>query len=453
MIALYLAQTHVPGTELAVCLSLLPALFAMFQLDIFLWRLRAADERPLATSMLSGVNCAGILTAIWTVVSPEQVDRVIGGAFFAVAAFQVVLGRALWVLSASEPNRHLSVSFYSQGSMAAALGFPVAFDRAAVVLGWSAQALTLVWFVRHVRSVLLRAKVPLLLAGGLVYIAWYFASPDMLEGSTVLGLHVVTRMWLAAGVALAGAVAAWLFARWYTQSTWRLERAMGEVSAALGTCGAVIAVATLVALEPQALQWVWVTVAAAACLGLLSYRARVLRLPGLMVPALAVVAVLIVHDLSSGQSSRLLPQDWQLGPITCGHLLPAGLALAMLSFWNAWLLRHAATTRDLPADPAEWICAAGTACVCLVLRDQLGDDNPAYAVIGAAAAALAIVLAACAGTGPPSPPGRRSPGAWRRSTGPWLRRSSSAGTRPVRSPRSGRTLRPCSTRPSPARLS
>ena len=390
LIGMYLGTTHRPGTELGVCLSLLPALFVMFQLDVFFWRLRRPDVSPHFASLLSGLNCAGILLAVWATVSRDQVDHIVGTAFFAVAAFQVILARVLWILSSTDGNRHLSISFYGQASTAAALGFPIAFDRSAIVLGWSAQALTIAWLVRHVRSIVLRAKVPVLLAAAIVYIVYFFDQPYMLEGRAAAGFHFVTRMWLAGAIALAGGVTAWLFGRWYAQSTWWLERSLGEVCAALATISGVIAGATLLSPTPQALQWVCVTMAGGLCLGLLSYSAKVLRLPALMAMALIAAAVLIVHDMSLDFGAVFQGQPWKVGPVDCGDLLPVGLVLSALAFWNAWLLRHAATTRYLPADPAEWLAAAATAATCLVLWHQFGDDSPAYAVIAGTLAALVL---------------------------------------------------------------
>lgn len=390
LIAIYLGMTHTPGTELGVCLSLLPVLFVMFQLDVFSWRLRKPEASPHFASLLSGLNCAGILLAIWASVSAEQVDHIVGTAFFAVAAFQVILARALWVLSSTDGNRHLSISFYGQASTAAALGFPVAFDRSAIVLGWSAQALTIAWLVRHVRSVVLRAKVPALLAAAIIYIVYFFDQSYMLEGAAVMGLHLVTRMWLAGAIALAGAATAWLFGRWYKQSSWWLERSLGEVCVVLAAIAGVIAGATVLSPTPQALQWVWVTMAGALCLGLLSYPASVLRLPALMAMTLAAAAALIIHDMSLYSGAVFQGQPWKLGLVDCGPLLPVGLALTVLAFWNAWLLRHAATMRHLPADPAEWLAAFATVGTCLVLCHQFGDDSPAYAVIAGTLAALAL---------------------------------------------------------------
>ncbi len=389
LIAAWLSSAHRPGTELPASLSFLATLFVLYQLDMFSWRLRTPAETSRIIGMLSGLNCSAVLLAVWMLVSPDQVARIVGTAFFAVAGLQVILARALWMMSDGEQNRRVAISFYGQASMAAAVGLPIAFDRQLIGLGWAAQALTITWLVRHVRAVALRLKVPLLLLAGIVYIAIYFQDPFMTEGL------LSARCWLAVVLCAAGAVSAWLFACWYRQSDWMLDRQLGEVCAALASAAAVIAGATLASSAPSFDLWVMMVAAVAAGLGLLSYKASVLRLPLLMSRTLLAAAVLVaVGAQGSIGTSALDSQPYVFGPVTCGLLLPTGLLLVVLYFWNAWLVRHAATTRHISGSLAECIAAAATAGLLLVLHNQLADNSPAYAVLAATGAALLLAMVA-----------------------------------------------------------
>lgn len=389
LIAIWLLTTHRPGAELAACLSLMPALFVLHQLDMFYWRIRQPADPSYIINTLSGLNCSAILLAVWQVVQEQQVAAIAGTAFFAVAALQAALACALWVLSSAEQNRRVSITFYGQASMAAAVGFPVAFERMLVVAGWAVQAVTLGWLVRYVKAIGLRLKVPALLIACLVYISIYFYEPFMTAG------YISVRCWLAGIVALASGVTAYLFALWYTRSSWTLDRVLGEICTALAAIAGVIAGATLLSHEPSLVLWIWLTAGAAACLGLLSYRAAALRMAALMAMALMTATVLVLLGMSDAvHAPDLTVQAHTLGPVSWSLLLPIGVVLSGLAFWNAWLARQTILTQDAGALLDELLSAVATLGLLLVLRDQLADDSPAYAVLAATVVSLVLAILA-----------------------------------------------------------
>ena len=162
------------------------------------------------------------------------------------------MGRLLWTHRDSEQNRRVAISLYAQGSLAAPLGLPVAFDRFLIVLGWSAQAVTTAWLVRHVRSIWLRLGIVGLLAASILYILGNYREPFLLDGPELLGLRTWPgRIWLSAVVALAGGVSAYLLARDYSRSQWRLDRAIAEICTLLATLAAIMAAATLLLEMPR----------------------------------------------------------------------------------------------------------------------------------------------------------------------------------------------------------
>jgi uncharacterized membrane protein len=392
MIALWLNFTHIRGSELPASLPLLSALFVLYQLDIFLWRCRRPDEQSTPASQLAALNGTGLLLAFYGTVLENQVASIVGAAFFAVAAFQAVLARWLWTRHASEHNRRVAISLYGQASLAVGVGLPVAFDRFWIVLGWAAQAITIAWLVQHVRAVWLRLGVAGLLVASVVYIVTYFDETFLRTGPDILGMMLPGRAWLAAVVAAAGGVSAYLMACWYDRSQWKLDRAVAEACLLLAALSAVIAGATLLSPSPKPDVWMWMFLAGATCLGLLTYRASYLRLPYLMVILLLAAAYTIAVDHTSYQSVFDV-QAWGWLGLHFGPLLPAGLTLAALGFWNGWLAYHARTGTTESRQFSEVLSGIASVVMLLILRDQLGDDDPAYAVLAATAGSLVLALA------------------------------------------------------------
>jgi uncharacterized membrane protein len=402
MISLWLTTTHARGQELAAALPLLSLLFAMYQLDILLWRFRVPDERSTPSSQLAGLNGIGFLMAIYFAVTEDQVALFAGTAFFAVAAFQIALGRLLWTRRDSEQNRRVAISLYAQGSLAAALGLPVAFDRFLIVLGWSAQAVITAWLVRHVRSVWLRLGIAGLLAASILYMLGYYREPFLLEGPTLLGLLVPGRTWLSVVVALAGGACAYLLARDYGRSQWRLDRAIAEICALLASLAAIIAAATLLLEVPRRYTYTvlgilgkmdtyaWMGVFAAACLGVLAYRAKYLRLAYVMGVVLLGTAMRVAIDSADG--GVFWEQPWQWGAVTFGPLLTVGLPLIALGLWNAWLTRYARTRDANGPALAELVLAIAGLGLLVVLYRQIADDSPSYAVLAATVGTVVLAL-------------------------------------------------------------
>ncbi len=393
LVALYLTGPHAAGTELPVLLTLLPLLFAMFHLDVFLWRVRKPDEDSTAASILLGLNATGLALAVHQAVLAEQVAVAVGITLFALAAVQAATARGLWTLRPSEQNRRAAVAVYGQAALAAAIALPVAFDRQLVVLGWAAQAVTMAWLVRHVRSVGLRVAVAALPAAAIIYIGVMFQREFMLAGPTVWDLHLATRTWLAGCVALASAACSLLMGRWYATGGWQVDRLVGEACAVLAAAATVIAGAALLSASPPADLWVWVIIAVAGCLGLLSHRARHLRMPAVMsIAVLAGLAMIAMDGNGTLRETVFRAQPWRLGAVDFGPLLPAGLALVVLGLWNGWLVRHSRTIDDEARVLGDVIVVAAMLGMLLVLHNQVADDSAALAVL-AATIGSAIVAA------------------------------------------------------------
>jgi uncharacterized membrane protein len=391
LISLWLTGTHVRGQELDATLPLLSLLFAMYQLDMVLWRFRQPDETSTPSSQLAALNGTGFLLAIYWAVTRDQVAVIAGTTFFAVAAFQILLARLLWTLRESEQNRRVAISLYAQGSLAAAVGLPVAFDRFLIVLGWSAQAVTTAWLVRYVRAVWLRLGIVGLLTASLLYILAYYDETFMLRGPDLLGLHLAGRTWLAGVVALAGGLSACLLARWYSLSLWRLDRVISELCILPAAVAAVIAASTLLSQDPQTDLYAWMGILVTACLGVLAQRAKYLRMAYVMAVMLVATAWMVAVD-STVRDNVFWAQPWRWAGITFGPLLPVGLALATLGWWNAWLIRHGRTSDANGPALAELLLALVNIGLPIMLLNQLADDSPSYAVLAATAGCVALAL-------------------------------------------------------------
>jgi hypothetical protein len=391
LISLWLSTTHVRGQELTATLPLLSLLFVMYQLDIFLWRLRQPDETSTPSSQLAALNGTGFLMAIYWAVTKDQTAVIAGTAFFVVAAFQILLARLLWILRESEQNRRVAISLYAQGSLAAAMGLPVAFDRFLIVLGWSAQALTMAWLVRYVRSVWLRLGVAALLGAALLYIIAHYDKTYMLQGPDVFGLHLAGRTWLAAIVAMAGGTSAFFLARWFSRSQWRLDRAMGEICTLLASLAAVVAASTLLSPDPKADLYAWMGVLVMACLGVLAQRAKYLRIAYVMAVMLVATEWMVTADTTT-RDGIFADQPWRWAGITFGPLLPVGLSLVALGLWNSWLNRHARTCDSNGPALAELLLALVNIGLPIILLNQLADDSPSYAVLAGTIGSVILAL-------------------------------------------------------------
>jgi uncharacterized membrane protein len=112
-----------------------------------------------------------------------------------------------------------------------------------------------------------------------------------------------------------------------------------------------------------------------------------------MAVLLSVAAFVVFADRANGSRAIFAGHPWRWDGVTFGPLLPAGLFLAVLGIWNAWLARHARTSDGTSRSLAEVLLPLASLGLLLVLYDQLADDNPAYAVLAATAASVALGVA------------------------------------------------------------